>query len=101
MAPSRSSVLHVGPGRHFPGRWPALRPLTNQELKATAVLSLPIAGASAKIRSGPPVDEEEDHVLRVRAGVIPLSSQPGEPVACPRPDPAIRPPQRFGVEKFG
>ena len=85
----------------YPGRWPELRALTDQELKATTVLSLPIVEASAKIRSGHPVDEEEDYDLPVWAGVIPLSTQLGTPIACPRLDPAIPLPQGFSSEKFG
>ena len=68
----------------FPGRWPSLRPVTDQELKATTVLSMPIEEASAKIRTGPPVDDEEDYALPVWAGVVPLGVSPGTPRPCPR-----------------
>ena len=72
--------------RHFtehiaPGRWSALRPVSDQELKATAVLALPIAEASAKVRTGPPIDDEEDYGWPVWAGVVPLSFSRGEPIA--------------------
>lgn len=56
----------------YPGRWSTLRPITDQELKATTVLSLPIEEASAKIRSGPPVDDEEDYALPIWGGVLPI-----------------------------
>jgi hypothetical protein len=49
-------------------------------LKATLVLALPLAEASAKIRTGPPIDDEEDHALEVWAGVLPLRLVTGEPV---------------------
>ena len=66
------------------GRWDDTRLPTAQELKATAVLSMPIDEASAKIRIGPPVDDEEDYGLDIWAGVLPLSVQPGVPVPDPR-----------------
>ena len=50
------------------------------ELKATTVLALPLVEASAKIRTGPPIDDEEDHALSVWAGVLPLHLATGEPV---------------------
>jgi uncharacterized protein len=62
-----------------PGRWPTIREPTENELRATAVLSMPIEEASAKIRSGPPIDDEEDYALRSWAGVLPLASHPGRP----------------------
>lgn len=68
----------------IPGRWDETREPTEQELKATAVLSLPLEEASAKVRSGPPIDDEEDYGLAVWAGVLPLSLVTGEPVPDPR-----------------
>ncbi|HMT09571.1 MAG TPA: pyridoxamine 5'-phosphate oxidase family protein [Pyrinomonadaceae bacterium] len=66
---------------HFvPGRWKDVRPPTELEMKATSVLKLPITEASAKIRTGPPVDDDEDYVLDVWAGVIPISLKKGEPI---------------------
>lgn len=67
-----------------PGRWTAVRPPTELELKGTSVLSLPISEASAKIRTGPPVDDEEDYALDVWAGVLPVSLETGNPIADPR-----------------
>lgn len=66
------------------GRWDDVRKPTPQELKATAVLSLPIDEASAKVRTGPALDEEEDYSLAVWAGVLPLAIKAGEPVADAR-----------------
>lgn len=55
-----------------PGRWQSLRPMTAQEVKATTILSIPIEEASAKIRSGGPADDDEDYVLPIWAGTIPM-----------------------------
>lgn len=62
------------------GRWNEIRPPNEQELKATSVLALPLEEASAKIRTGSPVDEEEDYSLPVWAGVLPLPVKPGAPI---------------------
>jgi hypothetical protein len=62
------------------GRWDSLRPVTDQEVAATSVLEVPVAEASAKVRTGPPIDEDEDLSWPVWAGVIPLSLQRGTPV---------------------
>lgn len=70
--------------RLVPGRWETLRPPTSQELKATTILRLRLDEASAKVRTGPPVDDEEDYALPVWAGVLPLSVVAGKPVADPR-----------------
>lgn len=69
---------------YFPDRWDHLRPMTSQELKATTVLSMPINEASAKIRTGPPGDNDEDAAWPVWAGVIPAALQFGEPEPDPR-----------------
>jgi nitroimidazol reductase NimA-like FMN-containing flavoprotein (pyridoxamine 5'-phosphate oxidase superfamily) len=66
------------------GRWEDVRNPTEQELKATTVLSLPLLEASAKVRTGPPLDDEEDYSLPVWAGVIPLRLVAGEPTNDPR-----------------
>jgi nitroimidazol reductase NimA-like FMN-containing flavoprotein (pyridoxamine 5'-phosphate oxidase superfamily) len=68
----------------FPGRWRETRPPTEKELKATLVLSIPIAEASAKIRTGPPLDDEEDLALPHWAGEVPLRLTPLAPVPDPR-----------------
>jgi nitroimidazol reductase NimA-like FMN-containing flavoprotein (pyridoxamine 5'-phosphate oxidase superfamily) len=72
-------VDHVVPGRASEVRSP-----DEQELKATAVLGLQIAEASAKIRTGPPIDAEEDYALPCWAGVLPLHLVPQAPVPDPR-----------------
>jgi uncharacterized protein len=67
-----------------PDRWDSLRPVTDSELKGTSVLALPLTEASAKIRMGPPKDEDEDYALPIWAGAIPLRLTAGEPVADPK-----------------
>ena len=64
----------------IPGRWGEIRWPNELELKATTVLRVPIEEASAKIRTGDPKDDEEDYEMNVWAGVLPLSTLPGEPV---------------------
>jgi uncharacterized protein len=77
---------HIVPGRWADVRWP-----NDLELKATSVLRLPINEASAKIRTGDPVDDEEDHDLNVWAGVIPLSTVAGTPIDDTKLTPGIEP----------
>jgi uncharacterized protein len=66
------------------GRWTDIRPPNALELKATRVLRLPIEEASAKVRTGPPVDDEEDYDLPYWAGVLPMRLEVGVPIADPR-----------------
>ncbi|MCU1265663.1 MAG: putative flavin-nucleotide-binding protein [Acidobacteria bacterium] len=68
----------------IPGRWDEVRQPTEHELKATSVLTMPLTEASAKVRTGPPIDDEEDYELAVWAGVVPLRLVAGEPIADPR-----------------
>jgi uncharacterized protein len=76
----------------IPGRWNDVRGPTEHELKATTVLSLPLEEVSAKVRTGPPLDDEEDYELPIWAGVIPLELAPQAPVADPRMEAGIKPP---------
>jgi nitroimidazol reductase NimA-like FMN-containing flavoprotein (pyridoxamine 5'-phosphate oxidase superfamily) len=78
LAALEAIVEHI-----VPGRWAEARTPTANELKATAVLALPIDEASAKVRTGPPTDEEEDLSLPIWAGVIPFVSEAREPEAAP------------------
>jgi uncharacterized protein len=66
--------------RMYPGRWPKLRPVTAPELKSTTVLGMHLAEASAKLRSGPPLDDEADYALPIWAGVVPVHSTAGAPL---------------------
>jgi nitroimidazol reductase NimA-like FMN-containing flavoprotein (pyridoxamine 5'-phosphate oxidase superfamily) len=76
----------------IPGRWNDVREPTEQELKATTVLSLPLLEVSAKVRTGPPIDDEEDYALNIWAGVLPLRMIAGEPIDDPRLPENIEPP---------
>src|ERR1700757_868489 len=73
------------------GRWDDVRRPTEQELKATTVLSLPLEEVSAKVRTGGPLDDEADYTLPVWAGVLPLETvvQAPEPDALRKNDPPI------------
>lgn len=75
VAALRAFTEHV-----VPGRWQDVRPPSENELKATLVLSLDIGEASAKVREGAPVDDESDYESDVWAGVIPLRLTAGAPV---------------------
>jgi nitroimidazol reductase NimA-like FMN-containing flavoprotein (pyridoxamine 5'-phosphate oxidase superfamily) len=68
----------------LPGRWVESRQPNVKELKATLVMRLPIEEFSAKVRQGPPVDDEEDYAFPTWAGVIPLEMVAGKPVTDPR-----------------
>jgi uncharacterized protein len=80
----RAFVEHV-----VPGRSDEVRGGDRRELAATAVLAVPIEEVSAKVRTGPPKDDEEDYALPVWAGVLPLALVPGDPFPDARLDPAV------------
>jgi nitroimidazol reductase NimA-like FMN-containing flavoprotein (pyridoxamine 5'-phosphate oxidase superfamily) len=77
-------VEHVAPGRVA-----NVRPPTEKELRATRVVAIRLDEAAAKVRTGPPKDDEEDYALPVWAGELPLRLEPLAPVADPHPGPAI------------
>lgn len=85
----------------FPGRWDILRPATSQEVKATTVLTMPIDEASAKIRTGPPGDDEEDYALPIWAGVIPVRTEFLPPEPDPRNLADLTPPDHITDFHFG
>ncbi len=85
----------------WPGRWDSLRPVTAKELKATTMLSLSLDEASAKVRNGPPGDDEEDYAWPVWAGVIPVQQQILKPIDDPRLIPGLTPPRHIADFKFG
>ena len=87
-AEDKLRALHALSDHLIKGRWPEVRGPSPEELKGTVVLSLPINEASAKVRTGPPADDDEDYALPVWAGVLPLKLTAGEPVADPRLAPA-------------
>jgi nitroimidazol reductase NimA-like FMN-containing flavoprotein (pyridoxamine 5'-phosphate oxidase superfamily) len=79
---------HIIPGRWADVRWP-----TELELKATSVLKLHIAEASAKVRTGDPVDDEEDYAMDIWAGVLPLRMVHDQPIDDSRLGNGVVPPE--------
>ena len=75
----RAFTEHVAPGR-----WQDVRPPSEKELKSTTVLAIPLDEVSAKVRTGPPLDDQEDYALPVWAVVLPLELTPGAPLADER-----------------
>ncbi len=82
----RERALELFVERLVPGRWAELRPSTEAELKQTAVVRISLERSSAKIRSGPAIDEEDDYEWPVWAGIVPTTLALGEP----QPDPRLR-----------
>lgn len=80
----RRAALHAIVEHVVPGRSAEVRPPSEEELRATLVLTVPIEEASAKVRAGPPVEAEADYALGCWAGVLPLSLTTGAPVPDPR-----------------
>lgn len=76
----KGAALEIISEQILPGRWADIRWPDRKELKATTVLKLRIKEASAKIRTGPPLDDEEDYALKCWAGVMPLKIVPGKAV---------------------
>jgi uncharacterized protein len=87
LAAMRALVEHVAPGR-----WADTRHPSAEELRVTRILALPIDEASAKVRVGPPIDDDDDYALSMWAGVVPLGLAVGPPVADPRLAPGITAP---------
>jgi nitroimidazol reductase NimA-like FMN-containing flavoprotein (pyridoxamine 5'-phosphate oxidase superfamily) len=87
MTALRAITEHV-----IPGRWDDVREPNDQELKGTSVLALPLVEVSAKVRTGPPKDDEEDMSIPVWAGELPLRITAGSPVDGPQLSAGFRPP---------
>jgi nitroimidazol reductase NimA-like FMN-containing flavoprotein (pyridoxamine 5'-phosphate oxidase superfamily) len=92
----KARVLEALAEHLIPGRWPDIRRPTPGELRSTVVLSIPVDEASAKVRSGPPLDEEADYRLPIWAGVVPLALKAGPPIPCPRLAPDVSQPPYAG-----
>jgi hypothetical protein len=88
----KQSALQAIVEHVVPKRWPDVRGPSAQELRRTRVLKLPLDEASAKLRSGPPVDDEEDYQLDCWAGVIPMTTEYASPVDDPRLESGIERP---------
>jgi uncharacterized protein len=85
----------------LPGRWDESRQPNDRELKATSVLRVPIEEFSAKIRQGPPIDDEEDYSFPTWAGIVPLKMVAGAPIDDARLLPETKVPeyaQHYGRE---
>jgi nitroimidazol reductase NimA-like FMN-containing flavoprotein (pyridoxamine 5'-phosphate oxidase superfamily) len=89
----KRAALRVITEHIVPGRWKDVRAPTAQELKATLVLGLEISEASAKVRSGPPIDDDEDYQLPIWGGVLPLHTMYGAPVDDGRLLENVQPPE--------
>ena len=82
--PEEKSAALLALSEHIvPGRWKDVREPNDQEMKLTTVLCLLLEEASAKIRTGQPIDDEEDYALPIWAGVVPLKLVAGEPIKDP------------------
>lgn len=75
---ARAITSHVAPGREEDARMP-----TEGEYRQTLLLAIPLDEASAKVRSGPPIDGQDDLLLPIWAGVLPLGLAPGTPEPAP------------------
>ncbi|HXW14437.1 MAG TPA: pyridoxamine 5'-phosphate oxidase family protein [Terriglobia bacterium] len=78
--PAKQEALRVFVGHVAPGRLQEIRQPTDKELQVTAVLAIPLEEVSAKVRTGPPIDDEADYTLPVWAGVIPFELAPQTPL---------------------
>ncbi len=85
----------------FPGRWDMLRAMKEKELKATTILGLELNEVSAKVRSGAPIDDEDDYGLPIWAGVIPLQMVALPAVDDPRTLAGLVAPEHVGKFKIG
>ena len=83
-ADRKAHALRILSEHLIAGRWNDVRTPSEQELKATAVLEFSIEEASAKIRQGPPLDDEDDYSLPVWAGILPLGLEAQTPIPDPR-----------------
>jgi uncharacterized protein len=92
-AAEKLEALHAFTEKILPGRWEDARQPNEKELKATSILKLPLTEVSAKVRSGPVQDDEEDYALLVWAGIVPLHLQAGTPIRDERCDPTIPTPK--------
>jgi hypothetical protein len=84
-ADERLAALQAVTEQLSPGRWAHVRPPTRKELAATAVIAVPLAEASVKVRTGPPSDDDADYTSPAWAGVLPAALVFGQP----EPDPAL------------
>ena len=86
---ARLQALEAFTERLIPGRWQDARHPNALELKQTTIVAVPIESASAKVRTGPPGDEDDDLDLPVWAGILPIRQIAGAPIADPQLKPGI------------
>jgi nitroimidazol reductase NimA-like FMN-containing flavoprotein (pyridoxamine 5'-phosphate oxidase superfamily) len=98
---AKTRALHAFMERITPGRWDEVRAPTEQELKATTVMYMPIEEVSAKVRPGGCIDDEEDYVLDCWAGVLPIKTVIGEPIPDDRLKPGIPAPAYLKAFRLG
>ena len=82
----KTEALRILSEHILPGRWDDSRQPNERELKQTSVLRVPIEEFSAKVRIGPPIDDEEDYSFPTWAGVVPLEMMAGTPISDSRLD---------------
>ncbi len=80
----KESALAAVTDHILPGRWDEVRPMTDKELRSTGVLAIDIEAASAKSRTGPPIDDDADYALPIWAGVLPVSPAFTAPLSDPK-----------------
>ena len=91
----KMTALQAFTEQMIPGRWQEARIPNSSELKATTVLSFAIEEGSAKVRTGPPLDDAEDYNLPIWAGELPLKVTAGTPLADPKLKDAIALPKNI------
>ena len=99
-AQERMRALHMITDHVVPQRWKEVRGPNELELKQTSVLALPLQEVSAKIRSGPPVDDEDDYALPIWAGVLPIEARLRKAIADDRVLPHARRPSLARITRF-
>lgn len=80
----RYEALKVISDQIIPDRWEEVRLPSAKEMKATKIVKIPISEASAKIRTGPPIDDKPDYDLPIWAGVLPIEKKLGKPINDPK-----------------
>jgi len=98
---AKEASLKAFMDRIAPGRWEDCKPVTGQEIKGTMILGLEIDEVVAKVRTGPPADDEEDYALDIWAGVVPITTRIGKPVPDPRLKAGIEVPAYLKKIKIG
>lgn len=88
-ADEKMAALRSFTERIVPGRWSEVRRPTAREVRATIVLRMRLGEVSAKVRSGPPIDDDEDYASPFWAGVVPISTRIEAPIPDPRLSPTI------------